>query len=107
MATLRRGTLIRRLPRYPGGPTRLFRLLLVNKAVFSAESADDQWSGWGGPIAGLVEGKTFEFVRRSSTVASAALEGRVVPEGFARSAAAEKYLAERISPGASSGDPGE
>lgn len=95
MTAPKRGDLIRRLPRYEGGGTRLFRLTLVNKAVFSAESADDQWSGWGGPISGLREGETFEFVRRSNTAASAALEGRVVPEGFVRSEAVEKFLAER------------
>jgi hypothetical protein len=32
---------------------RRFRLTLVNDRVFSAESADDRWSGWGGPIADL------------------------------------------------------
>lgn len=66
MTALKRGVIIRRLPLYEGGRTRLFRLLLVNKAVFSAESADDQWSGWGGPIQGLVEGKTFEFAGHTS-----------------------------------------
>jgi hypothetical protein len=71
MTAPKRGDLIRRL--IVGPPTglthtRLFRLTLVNKTVFSAESADGEWSGWGGPIQGLREGDTFEFVKAGSDV---------------------------------------
>lgn len=62
MSALKKGDLIKRLPRYPGGGTRLFRLTLINQRVFSAESADQYWSGWGGPLDSLREGVTYERV---------------------------------------------
>ena len=48
------GDLVRRGP-IPGATqfARLFKLTLVTDKVFSADSADGQWSHWGGPIGRL------------------------------------------------------
>lgn len=54
MTEFKVGDLVRR-GAIPGGTQfdRLFKLTLVTNKVFSADSADGQWSHWGGSIRQL------------------------------------------------------
>jgi hypothetical protein len=54
VVTMRPGMIVERGP-IPGATQtpRRFKLTLVTKLVFSAVSADEHWSGWGGPIEEL------------------------------------------------------
>jgi hypothetical protein len=59
MSNVKVGSRIRRL-----ADGRIFRVSFVNRKgavpVFSADSDDGQWSNWGGPLAKLAPGVTYE-----------------------------------------------